>query len=515
VNRQITRLGIGLLACYLALFAMVNYVQVARSEDLQESVFGCFATDAPPSVRTPETELEVCSNTRDLFRDFDADRGEVLTADGVVIARTEPAAPESPFEHQRVFPTGDLFAHTTGFLNISFGADGAERAFNDELSGNTVALEYQTVSDLFVDRSRVGDVTLTVRADVQEVAREALGEQRGSVVALDPRTGAILAMWSFPSYDPNPLSSHDQGTARAARDALEPDSNRSALIPAAYRQSFFPGSTFKVVTASAGVDLGVVTPEEPDYPVSREFDIDFTDDELSNFGGSACGGTLFEILAQSCNTAFASMGVDTIGAGGMVDGAESFGFNQRPPLDLPAPAASTFPTEFPEDEGNGPLARASIGQGDVSATPLQMALVAAGVANGGVVMAPHVLDRVTDDQGTVVDEHDDEVWTRAMSPSAASTMVEAMVGVVENGSGTNAQLAGFVVGGKTGTAQLGSDPPSSHAWFISFAGPPGGPAEVAVAVIVEAQPGVSEVTGGRVAAPIARSVMAAVLGSPD
>ena len=510
MNRQIAKLGIGLLACYLALFVMVNYVQVARSEELQEAVFGCY--EVRPSQRTPETELAVCSNTRDLFRDFDADRGEVLTADGVVIARTEPAAAGSSFENQRVFPTGELFAHTTGFLNIGFGTDGAERAFNDELSGNTFELEYQTISDLFVDRSRVGDVTLTVRADVQEVAREALGDQRGSVVALDPRTGAVLAMWSFPSYDPNPLSSHDQAAAQAARDALEPDSNRSPLIPAAYRQRFFPGSTFKVVTGSTGVDLGVVTEDEPDYPVAREYDIDFTDDELSNFGGSACGGTLFEILAASCNTAFAEMGVETIGAGGMVDGAEAFGFNQEVPFDMTAPATSVFPTEFPDDQGNGPLARASIGQGDVSATPLQMALVAAGIANGGVVMAPHVLDRVTDDQGTVVDEHDDEVWTRAVSPSAAQTMAEAMVGVVENGSGTNAQIPGFVVGGKTGTAQLGSDPPSSHAWFIAFAGPPNGPAEVAVAVIVEAQPGVSEVTGGRVAAPIARAVMEAVLG---
>lgn len=510
MNRQITRLGIGLLACYLALFATVNYVQVVRSDDLREAAFGCF--EVPPSQRDADTPLSVCSNTRSLFRDFDADRGEVLTADGVVIARTEPAAADSPFEHQRVFPTAELFAHTTGYLNISFGSEGVERTYNDELAGRTVELAYQTFSDLFVDRSRVGDLTLTVRADVQEVARAALGERRGSVVAIDPRDGSILALWSFPSFDPNLLSSHDQAASQAARDALEPDSLRSPLIPAVYRRSFFPGSTFKVVTGSVGVDLGVVSPAEPDYPVAREYDIDFTDDELSNFGGQACGGTLFEILAASCNTAFAEMGVETIGAGGMVDGAEAFGFNDQPPLDLPAPAASTFPTVFPENEGNGPLARASIGQGDVSATPLQMAMVAGAVANGGVVMVPHVLDRITDDQGDVVDEHDDEVWTRAIAPGAARTMAEAMVGVVESGSGTNARIPGFVVGGKTGTAQLGSDPPSSHAWFIAFAGPPGGAAEVAVAVLVEAQPGVSEVTGGRVAAPIARDVMAAVLG---
>jgi peptidoglycan glycosyltransferase len=209
------------------------------------------------------------------------------------------------------------------------------------------------------------------------------------------------------------------------------------------------------------------------------------------------------------------MGVDTIGAGGMVDGAARFGFNQRPPFDLPAAAASTFPTEFPDDQGNGPLARASIGQGDVSATPLQMAMVAAAVGNDGVIMAPHVLDRVTDDRGDVVRRHDPAEASRAMSPQAAATMRQAMVGVVEGGSGTNARIPGFVVGGKTGPAQLGTDPPSSHAWFIAFAGPPGEAPEVAVAVLVEAQPGVSEVTGGRVAAPIARAVMDAVLNLPD
>jgi len=209
------------------------------------------------------------------------------------------------------------------------------------------------------------------------------------------------------------------------------------------------------------------------------------------------------------------MGVDVIGESGMVTGAESFGFNQRPPFDLPVPAASTFPTAFPDDQGNGPLARASIGQGDVSATPLQMALVAAAVANDGVLMAPHVLDRVTDGDGDTVRQADAEVWQQPLAPSTAQTVQDAMIGVVENGSGTAARIAGFVVGGKTGTAQLGTDPPSSHAWFISFAGPEDGPAEVAVAVIVEAQPGVSEVTGGRVAAPIARAVMETVLNLPD
>jgi len=193
----------------------------------------------------------------------------------------------------------------------------------------------------------------------------------------------------------------------------------------------------------------------------------------------------------------------------MINGAESFGFNQRPPIDLPAPAASAFPTDFTNDLPA--LAQASIGQNDVQATPLQMALVAAGVGNGGVVMTPHVLAEIRDGDNDVVETYDDSAWHQAISPDASATMRQAMVGVVEDGTATGLQMPGFEVGGKTGTAQLGTDPPSSHAWIIGFAGPPGGQPEVAVAVIVEAQPGVSEITGGQVAAPIARAVMEAAL----
>ncbi|MBA2283419.1 MAG: penicillin-binding protein 2 [Acidimicrobiia bacterium] len=490
MNQRIAKLGMGLLVCYLALFAMVNYVQVAHA----------------PSLNTDPL------NTRALVRDFDRPRGQILSADGVVLAESLPAPEGDRFEFQRVYPTGDLFAHTTGFLNFNFGADGAERAFNDDLAGQTTELEFQSVSDLFVDRERVGDVTLTLRADVQEAARNALGQQRGSVAAVDPRTGAVLALWSFPSFDPNALSTHDQAAADANRAALDPASQQSPIIPAAYRKSFFPGSTFKVVTGAIGVEGFGVTDAQPAYPSEEEFDIDFTEDELSNFGGSTCGGALFDILRVSCNSAFAHMGVETIGEAGMIEGAERFGFNERPPFDLPAAATSTFPTDFADDEGNGPLARASIGQGNVSATPLQMAMVVGALAGDGAVMVPHVLDRVTDDRGEVVRTFEPSVMTQAVSPATAATMREAMVGVVESGSGQAGAIDGFVVGGKTGTAQLGTSPPSSHAWFVAFAGRPGEPPAVAVAVIVEAQPGVSEVTGGRVAAPIARAVMEAALG---
>lgn len=493
------------MACYIALFAMVSWIQVVRADELNQLTWPCRDPDQPQT----EPPAGFCANNRAILRDFDRERGQIVAADGTVLAETVEAPGDGQFEFQRQYPTGDLFGHITGYFNFNFGAGGVERTYNDELAGETAEQELRSLSDLFVERSNIGDVVLTLRSDAQQIARDALGEQRGSVVALDPRDGSILAMWSFPSYDPNLLSSHDLAAAQQAREQLEADPGRP-LRSRTYQERFPPGSTFKVVTGSTGVDLGVVTPESPDYPVSSSYDIDFTDDDLNNFGGSSCGGTLFHILAVSCNTAFAEMGVETIGEQAMVGGANAFGFNDRPPLDLPAGANSVFNTDFPADQGNGPLARQSIGQGDVAATPLEMALMAAAVANDGVIMTPHVMSEVRDQDGEVESEYEPNEWRRAVSSDTAETMRQAMVGVVEDGTATRLAIDGIEVGGKTGTASL-EPQPGSHAWIIGFAGPPGEQATVAVAVIVESQEGLSEATGGRVAAPIARAVMERIL----
>jgi peptidoglycan glycosyltransferase len=213
----------------------------------------------------------------------------------------------------------------------------------------------------------------------------------------------------------------------------------------------------------------------------------------------------------SCNTAFAQMGVET-GPEAMIKTAEAYGFNKDVPIDLTNPARSNFPTDF---ERNLPaLAQSAIGQNEVAATPLQMAMVAAAVANDGEVMAPHVLDEVRDTDGNIVDRYDEDVWTTAMDRGTAALMREAMIGVAERGTATRLQVEGFVVGGKTGTAQLGTDPPRSHAWIIGFAGPPGEAPSIAVAVLIEGQEGASEQTGGRVAAPIAQAVLQAYLTTP-
>lgn len=484
MNRQIGRLGVALLVCFTALFAQLNYIQVFRADELS---------------RKP-------GNSREVVRTFSRPRGTIESADGVILARS--VASKDQFKFQREYPEGDLFGHVTGHLNFNFGATGLERTFNDQLAGESPEIDLASVSDLFVDRERVGNLAITIRKDVQQVARLALGERAGSVVAVDPKTGAILAFWSAPSYDPNSLAAHGP-SADAAKAMLEAAPSKP-LLPKMYRETFFPGSTFKVATAGVGLESGKVTADQPVYPVQSSFDIDFTTNELDNFGGNSCGGALFEILRVSCNSAFAAMGAETLGAGAMVAGAEKFGFNARPPIDLPAAAASRFPTDFPANQGNGPLARASIGQGDTSATPLQMALVAAGVANNGTVMAPHLLDKITDDKDRVVRTFQPRAWRNPMNPQNAAVLRQAMIGVVQGGTARALAIPGFEVGGKTGTAQLGTNPPKSHAWILGFAGPPGDP-KVAVAVIVEGQPGASEQTGGRVAAPIAQAVMSRIL----
>lgn len=497
MNKRITRLGIGLLVAYFALFAQLNRLQVLEAENLNNH---------------PE-------NFRNVQRDFDQPRGRIESADSQVVARSVPT-PDGAYTRLREYPQGELFGHITGFLSLEFAADGVERTYNDWLSGQTEDQQFDRLSDLFLDRDRTGDVTLTVRADYQDIARAALGSQRGSVVLLDPRNGAVLALWSFPSYDPNLLSSHDVDAVRQARDALLADP-ANPMQARSYQERYFPGSTFKVVTAAVGVERGLVTPAKPSYPVSDGYVPPASTAPLRNFGGSTCGGTLEEILRVSCNTAFAQMGAETLGPEAMVKGAADFGFNTIPPIDLPAAAAANFPTDYgnrisgagdPKQvyENSAALAQASIGQNDVQASPLSMALVAAAVANDGTIMAPHVVDVIRDAERRVLRETEPKVWRQPLSPAAAVTMRKAMRGVVTGGTAKALAIDGLEVGAKTGTAQVGGEVAETHAWVIGYAGPPAKPASLAFAVMVEADPALGEQTGGGVAVPIAQAVLAAV-----
>ncbi|MDQ3145873.1 MAG: penicillin-binding transpeptidase domain-containing protein [Actinomycetota bacterium] len=483
MNRQLRRLGIGLFVLYLALFVQLNVVQVLRADEYNDNP----------------------SNTRAVTRDFTEPRGQILSAEGNVLARSDKAS--GRFPRQRVYPLGDLFGPITGFFSFDVGTDGVEKTYNDELTGRTTAGSIGDVTDLVLDSTRTLDVALTMPVAVQQAAREALRGLRGSVVALDPRDGSILALYSNPTFDPNPLSSVDLEAAAASRRFFLADPTKP-LLARSFRETFFPGSTFKIVTGSAGLTSGEVTPTSPRYPASSGYTPPLTNRPIRNFGGGTCGGDLFQILEVSCNTAFAQMGVD-IGADNLVGQAEAFGFNERPPIDLPSATASPIaaPGEFVQ---NTPvLAQTAIGQNAVSSTPLQMALTTAGIANNGVVMKPHVMSEVRDDEDQVLRRYRPEPWKQALSPQVARTMRDAMVGVVADGTAGRLAVEGVPTAGKTGTAQIGDG--RSHAWIVGFA--PADNPRVAIAVIVESQSGASEATGGRLAAPIGQQVLRAALAA--
>ncbi len=485
------------MVCFVALFVQLNRIQYFDADALREH---------------PE-------NTRTIQRDFARERGPISTADGEVVALSVEV--DGPLERQRTYPYGELYAHTVGYLSFNLGATGVERSYSDDLIGRSNAFQLSNISDMLSGQQPIGEVVLSMRHDLQTTAKEQLGERKGSVVALDPRTGEILAMWSYPSFDPNDLSGLVGTEVNANyQSLLAADGN--PLRAKAYRDIFFPGSTFKVVTAAAALSSGSVTLTEPLFPTASSYTAPLTTRPLRNFGGSSCGGNLLELLRVSCNTGFAEMGAELIGPERLSLTAQDFGFNLQPPIDLPGAVASTFPTDYgaqlqassPEVpagvfENTPLLAQTSIGQNDVSASPLEMALVAAAVANNGELMVPHVVAEVKDRTGSVVTSIDPQRWQRAVSPDVALDLRDAMVNVVENGTAASAAVDGVEVGAKTGTAQLGTDPPKSHAWMIAFAGPPGRTPEIAIAVLVEGSDGASEQTGGRVAGPIVRAMIEA------
>lgn len=497
IDRPMRHVLAVILICFTVLFIQLNRIQVFGAAELRQHP----------------------ANTRTVQRDFSRARGPIVTSDGVVVARSDPSS--GSFEHQRVYPEGELYAHTAGYLSFNIGAEGVERSQNDALVGRTPALQLGGLAGLLGEQDPTGEVVLTLRDDLQRLARSQVGERRGSVVVLDPRTGAVLVSWSWPSFDPNRLADHDGRSVNESYAELN-EADGDPLRAAAFRDVFFPGSTFKAVTAAAALETGVATLDRPVFDPVSEYTPPLTSRAIKNFGGATCGGNMVELLQVSCNTGFAQMGAELIGPDALIDEAQSFGFNTVPPLDVPGAVASRFPTDYGAAlespsfelpagvyENSAALAQASIGQNDVAASPLQMALVAAAIANDGEIMAPYTVAAVRDLKGDTVVETDPERWREAVSPTTARQLRAALVNVVTNGTARSVDLPGLEVGAKTGTAQLGTDPPQSHAWMIAFAGRPGEASELAVAVLIEGNEGAAEQTGGRVAGPIAASLISA------
>ncbi|RKT79693.1 cell elongation-specific peptidoglycan D,D-transpeptidase [Terracoccus luteus] len=450
---------------------------------------------------------QMTANKRTLLDDYSRERGAIVV-DGQNIAESVPV--DDQYQWLRRYPQGPLYSQVTGFYSYVVGAPyGLEHASNDLLSGDSDSLFVNRVTDLLTGRRTAGaTIELTLNAKAQKAADEALGDSRGAVVALDPRTGAILAMVSHPEYDPNPLSSHNLGTASSAWKTLSTDPDRAYTNRAIGGNLYPPGSTFKVVTAAAALEDGLVQDENSSVPGPATLDLPLTDTNLPNENRQACGPddrtTLLRALEISCNTAFGSLGLE-LGGEKLRAQAAKFGFGDT--LNVPL---RVTPSSVPADLNAPQAAQSAIGQYDVRTTPLQMAMVAAGIANGGRVMTPYLIDSVRSaDLDTISGSPQPVELSQAVSERTAQILTTMMVGVVENGSGARAQISGVAVAGKTGTAQHDPGKPP-HAWFISFA--PADDPKVAVAVVVE-DGGVtgSEVGGGRVAAPIAKAVMEAVL----
>jgi peptidoglycan glycosyltransferase len=411
-----------------------------------------------------------------------------------------------PLEYVRRYPDGPRYGMITGFYSLVFSRTLVEQEFNSYLLGRAPEQFAQNVTDLLTARSSPGGtLVLTLDRATQAAAQDALGNRKGAVVALDPRTGAVLAMTTFPRYDPNDLSSHDPERIRRNWDRLVKDPD-GPLLNRAAGGLYPPGSTFKVVTSAAALENGVSLDEE--LPSPQVYDVPQTSADIRNFGGGTCGDgslTLPEALEISCNTTFAALGV-RLGDRKLATEAEKFGLNKPSPYQLPAATSS-----IPRNQDVPSTAQSAIGQRDVRVSPLQMASVAATIANGGRRMAPYVVGEVVSDKGGVVKRFEGEDLGQAIPGQVAGDLKDMMTGVVERGTGESAQIPGLQVAGKTGTAQHAPGR-APHAWFIGFTEQ--GDRAIAVAVVVEEGGNLgSEATGGRVAAPVAKRVMEAYLRS--
>jgi peptidoglycan glycosyltransferase len=481
VNKKLQRLGIFLVIAYLAIFARLHQTQLFEVDALAEREDNAVATN----------------------RKINQPRGMILSADGAILAQSVNVGGNNVARDRR-YPEGELFGHITGYFSRLFKTDGGvERTYDEELSGGTLRQQVDGLSNLFAGTENVGNVTLTLRKDLQELAREQLGEREGAVTVLDPRTGAILAMWSFPSYDPQPLTIPLGTTSEQAQAAWNAYNNdpRKPLLSKAYREHYLPGSTFKPVTGAAGLRSGRVTASDPDYPQLPSLKFPDAVNPIRNFQGSVCGGDFVQIMKVSCNTGFMQMAVD-VGKDVMFETGREFGWEQDVPIDLPGAVQSRLSDG--KALGQAGLAQTSIGQLNNVGTPLQMAMVMAAAANNGTIMTPHVMHNVSNSDGTVVATYAPEPWKTPLSPDLAQTLRGALY--TTTGPGGTAQAIkpppGFQVGGKTGTAEFAGG--LDHVWFTAFGGPAGQAPTVAISVVVLRQ---QNTTGGGTAAPIANAIL--------
>ncbi|MGV9188374.1 peptidoglycan D,D-transpeptidase FtsI family protein [Arcanobacterium canis] len=476
MNPPLRKLTAVVVVMFFTLMAAASYIQFFRA----------------PSLNADSR------NVRTLYREYGTDRGPIVVA-GTPIAGSEQVA--DPYKFLRTYADGELYAPITGYFSVAFNAmTGIERQENSVLGGSDDSLLSQRISELITGKQpKGGGVELTINPKAQKAAWDALGNRRGAVVALEPETGRILALVSRPSFDPNTLATHKKANAQKAWKQLNADARKPLLNRAIGGDLYAPGSSFKILTAATMLENGA----SPDtlVPAPYQYTPTGTSVPISNPGEEHCGDgsgqvQLRQAFLQSCNTTFAKAGHD-LGYNKMNAMAQALGFGKRQSIPL-----QVRPSRFPEPQDKAALAQDSIGQRDIQVSPLQMAMMAAAVANDGVLMKPFLVEStMTSDLATISTTSPTE-FSRPFSSKTAQALREMMIDVVNKGTGQRAALRAIQVAGKTGTAEIkaGIEP---HAWFVGFDAidhP-----KVAVAAFVE-----NGGDGGRTAGPIAAAVIEAV-----
>jgi peptidoglycan glycosyltransferase len=483
MNKQLRRVTVLVLLMFLALFGSSTVIQVFQQDNLKAD----------------------SRNVRTLYASFSAERGPILVA-GQPVAQSVPASDE--YKYQRQYTNGPLYSAVTGYFTLNQGNTGIEGSLNDYLSGTANQQFLDQMNAILTGQNPKGAaIETTIDPVVQQAAWDALGDQQGAVVALDPKTGAILAMVSKPTFDPNALAGHNSKQVIATYKQLLADPGDPLINRAIAGSLNPPGSTFKLVVASAALAHGY-TPDS-EFPNPPQLQLTGTSTFITNAEGGSCGGgataSIATALRLSCNIPFAQLG-QALGYDTISEQAKAFGFEDG---DLRIPMKVT-PSVYPQTRDDAQQELSSFGQGNDRVTPLQMAMVSAAIANGGTLMTPNLIDSITAPDLSVLQKLTPTPYGTPVSSDIAATMTQMMVADVANGAASNARIKGVDVAGKTGTAQNGEGNQPYTLWFTGFA--PANDPQVAVAVVLENGGGRGQSAyGNLLAAPIAKKVIEAVL----
>ncbi len=483
MTKELRRLSVVMLFMFIALFASTSVIQVVQADALSQNG----------------------NNRRTQLDSYEIQRGSIIV-DGVAIASSTPS--DDRYQYQRAYADAPMWAPVTGYFNAALDSrTGIEKAMNADLSGTGSSAFLSEIDRILSGQPQRGySVELSLDAAAQKAAYDALGGLKGAVVAIEPKTGRILALVSTPGFDTNLLATHDADAANATYDQLVDDPTKPLSNRAIAGDLNPPGSTFKLVVAAAAFESGEYSPDSV-LPNPVSYTLPGSSSRVSNAWGGTCGPgetvSIAEAIRLSCNIPMAELAVE-LGDDAVREMAEKFGYNRSFEIPL-ASTASSYPRALDDAQ----TALSGFGQGQVTATPLQIAMISAGIANQGVVMNPRMVDQVIGNDLSVVRSYEDSEFGRALEADVADEVTDAMVASVSDGAAQGARIDGIDVAGKTGTAENGNKPHTL--WFTGFA-PADDPA-VAVAVVVEDGGGQGQSgSGDTIAAPIAKKVIEAVLG---